>query len=59
MCEDCIKKAKEHRDKNNKIVRDRIEKGLPLQNEKGVMGIIGHIHFGFPCEHEVFKNNLT
>lgn len=56
MCEECVKKAKEDRDKNNKMVEDRIAKGLPLFTREGVMGTIGHINFGFPCIHQLAKN---
>lgn len=57
MCEECIKKTKEDRDKNNKMVQDRISKGLPLFTKDSVMGMIGHIHFGHPCIHQISKNN--
>jgi hypothetical protein len=53
MCEDCIKVVKEYREKNNNMVQDRVSKGLPLKNKKGIMGTIGHIYFGLPCIHQI------
>lgn len=55
MCDDCVKKVKEEIELNNKNVKDRIARGLPLYTEEGVMGTIGHVHLGYPCEHQ--KNN--
>jgi len=53
MCENCTRETLAAREENNKMVKDRIAKGLPLHSKEGTMGIIGHIHLGYPCIHEM------
>ena len=52
MCNDCINKAIKDRYEHNQRVTKMIKEGLPLVTPEGPLGLIGHINFAQPCQHQ-------